>query len=179
MPNRLILRPLEANDIEPATQCGLAAWCHGILPLLADFGPGDLPRIEHLFRSFLLAHLAHLTKGEQQGDQLIVASLGAEVIGFYCLEPQAGELTDLWLHPDWHGKDVQVKTIASHMMADVKQRTRTAGQGELTLKVLVGNQRALAFYRKEGMEEASRQVEFDTALQQKLEKITMRLRLES
>ncbi len=73
----------------------------------------------------------------------------------------------------------QGKSIASHMMADAKARARAAGCDHLTLKVLVGNQRALAFYRKEGMQELSRDVDFDIALQQRLEKITMQLRLES
>lgn len=167
MTDTLILRPIKPIDVEPATQCGLDAWCGGILPLLDGFGALDILRIERLFHDFLLAGI------ETKNDQLIVADLEGQILGFYCLETRTGELTDLWLAPQWHGKG-----IATRMFGDAKERSRRAGREELKLKVLVGNQRALAFYRKEGMEEAGRQTAFDAALQQRLEKIIMRLRLD-
>nr|WP_321444887.1 GNAT family N-acetyltransferase [uncultured Cohaesibacter sp.] len=176
MPDRLTIRPIKANDVEPATRCGLGAWCHAILPLLDGYGPLEIPHIEQLFRTFLLSHL---TQAKEHEADLMIADLGGQVLGFYCLEHEIGDLTDLWLDPEWHGKAYLEKSIASHMMADAKARARTAGCDCLTLKVLVGNQRALAFYRKEGMQELSRDVDLDTALQQRLEKITMQLRLES
>ncbi len=73
MPDRLTIRPIKANDVEPAVQCGLGAWCHAILPLLDGYGPLEIPHIEQLFRTFLLSHL---TQDKEQEGQLVIADLG-------------------------------------------------------------------------------------------------------
>lgn len=165
----LMLRPLSESDIEPATQCGLAAWISAILPSLSSFAPSDIPRIEQLFRSFLMQQVS---SESQPGDLVVVADIGSEIAGFYCLECDGGELTDLWLAPKWHGQG-----IGSRMLDDAQRQARLAGYEHLRLKVLASNSRALAFYHKEGMEEVGRTTQFDPALRQTVAKILMHKRL--
>ena len=161
----LILRRISEKDVEPATQCGLAAWTSAIPPLLDDFHPSKISQIEHVFRSFLTMHCPG---NPGSVDPLILADMGGVIAGFYCLEVESGELTDFWLAPQWHGQGVAAK-----MMKNAKERAISLGQQRVWLKVMSKNERALSFYRKEGMEDIGCEILFDTVLRQRVEKTLM------
>ena len=161
----LIIRPLRQGDIQPATQSGLAAWVSTIAPVLTDFNASDLLRIEDAFRQFLQANLLR-----SDDDHLMIGDLGGQIVGFYNLERDNGQLTDLWIAPQWQGQG-----IATAMMHDAKCAAMSLGQAELCLEVIVQNGRAMRFYRKEGFAEYGRKMVLDPILGRTVEKSLMRV----
>lgn len=161
----LKLRSIATKDVEPACRVGVAAWINGIAPVLNDLKENDFLRVEDLFRTFLMAHCQG---GQGATDQLFLADLGGQIIGFYNLDCKAADLTDLWVGPQWHGQG-----IASSLMRHAKDRAEAMGVKSLKLEVLDGNNRAIAFYRKMGFEEVERVRKFDPLLRQDLVKRVM------
>lgn len=161
----LKLRSIGEKDVEPACQVGVAAWVNGIAPILDNITTEDFLRIESLFRTFLMAHC---NGGQGATDQLYLADLGGQIIGFYNLDCQSADLTDLWVGPQWHGQG-----IASGLMRHAKDRAEAMGLTNLKLEVLEGNDRAVAFYHKMGFEEVNRIKKFDPFLRRDLTKRIM------
>lgn len=167
----LKLRSIAMQDIEPACQVGLSAWINGIAPIVKDLKAEEFLRVEVLFRTFLMAHC---NGGQGATDQLFLADLGGQIIGFYNLDCKSADLTDLWVGPQWHGQG-----IASGLMRHAKDRAEAMGLTRLGLEVLEGNERAIAFYQKMGFEEVDRIKKFDPFLRRDLAKRIMSCRLQS
>lgn len=161
----LKLRSITERDVEPACQVGVSAWVNGIAPVLDHVREADFLRIEALFRTFLMAHC---NGGQGATDQLFIADLGGQIIGFYNLDCQTAELTDLWVAPQWHGQG-----IASSLLRHAKDRAEAMGLQSLKLEVLDGNDRAISFYQKMGFGEIDRLRKFDPFLRQDLTKRIM------
>ena len=165
----LKLRPIQKDDLEAATQIGLAAWISAIAPALDTFDAAELPKIEQAFKLFLLSHIA----GEHAAtDVLTVATIGGQIVGFCNIDCSKANLTDLWIAPQWQGQG-----IAAALMHNAKDRARKIGHPAMILEVLAKNQRAIAFYKKEGLEEYGRSRQFDPVLERAVDKILMRIEL--
>ena len=161
----LKLRPILPDDLQAATHAGLAAWVSTIAASIDHFDPAELSRIERAFRDFLLSHLSNLASTQ---ECLIIGDLGGQVVGFYNLDCSICDLTDLWIAPQWHGQG-----MGSAFMHHAKETGLAAGHHRMTLEVLAGNDRAVAFYAKEGFEVIGRKVQYDPVLERRIEKLMM------
>ncbi len=152
----LKLRAMTKADLEQITQVAQSAWINGIAPLLDDLKPQDLIAVENVFRGFFQSHLQGHSASK---DKLVCADLGGQIVGFYNLDCEAAELTDLWITAQWQGQG-----IASALMRDAKDKARKMGANKLSLKVLAANERAIAFYEKFEFSETERAMSRDPVL---------------
>ena len=163
---------MKADDLGPATEAGLLSWQVGVGPLIGrPLQPQDLLAIRKLFRGFLLASLLEM---EQGNCHLVVADMVGALAGFYALEAANGELTDLWLAPQWHGAG-----LAQIMMTDAKHKCLALGHKQIRLEVIATNARAIAFYHKQHFTRTEPTAPYDHILGVKLEKLTMVCDLDS
>ncbi|MCT4656265.1 MAG: GNAT family N-acetyltransferase [Cohaesibacter sp.] len=195
----LTIRPVQKSELETVTQVGMAAWISSIAPLLETISPSELLLMEEAFRGLLFAHLnaektapASLSasslslvqsgadrekaddcvKAKGEPSFLFCADLGGQITGFYVLDLPVGQpadLTDLWVSPQWQGQGV-----ASPLIRDVIDKSKQYGHSSIQLQVLAANQRALAFYHKNGFCEYRRQATYNPFLKCSLETVEMR-----
>ncbi|MCV6548698.1 MAG: GNAT family N-acetyltransferase [Cohaesibacter sp.] len=182
----LLIRAAQPQDQDALVQIGLAAWTAGIAPLLDDAFPNavqpfDLIEIENLFRDFIRAHFdPSPTKiadnSKACSHYLICADLGGQLLGFYALQTSLGTqskgaegyLSDLWVMPQWHGQG-----IATPLIQDALDKCRDNQQAALSLKVLKGNKRAVAFYEKNGFTGTKSLISFEPVLKRSLPRLEM------
>ncbi|WP_319531427.1 GNAT family N-acetyltransferase [uncultured Cohaesibacter sp.] len=167
----LTLRPLEHEDIEAATQCGLAAWMNAMSFAIETLQSDDFLRLEQAFH---FSFLYHLTGEASKDESLIVADLDGRIVGHCECDIARGYLKNLWVAPDWQGQG-----IAGALLADAKEKLIKASHESLHLTALEGNSRALAFYEKEGLVQECRIMQFDPFLQRDMATIVLRIPLDA
>ncbi|SNY93045.1 Acetyltransferase (GNAT) family protein [Cohaesibacter sp. ES.047] len=165
----LKLRSIDHDDIEAATQCGVAAWLNAMSFTIETLNTHDILRLEQAFRFSFLYHMS----GEAACHEcLVIADLGGRIVGHCECDCSKGALKNLWVAPNWQGQG-----IASALLSDARDRLRQAGHDHMRLTALEGNRRALAFYEKEGLVEEERIMQFDPFLQRDLATIILQVPL--
>lgn len=136
-----MLRPYADADLEAL------ATLHAVSRRHAYAGTLPPEAIERVTPQAMLEQWADRLAEPLPGRQIVVAESGGRLVGFAMTTVVAdgGELNAIHVHPDHHGTGV---AVALHDLA--MDQLRDGGCAAAYLWVLVGNERAQAFYRRHG-----------------------------
>ena len=129
-------RDSKPTDVTALARIGLDAWSAS-LGRLVDSGVRERFNSRNPFLAFL----------RKPDIGLLVACNDGDLIGFAASETGPGELSDLWIAPAFWGHGA-----GRALLEAVTNNAIEAGQSHLNLEVMVGNARAVAFYKAAGFE---------------------------
>lgn len=137
----MTIRPYADSDLEALAALHTLSRRHAYAGLL----PAEA--IDRITPAAMLAEWADLLAGSTEDRRLVVDEQDGRVVGFsMCtIADGRGELNAIHVHPDHQGTGVA--TALHDAVVDVM---RAAGCPTAYLWVLVGNERAQAFYRRHG-----------------------------
>jgi len=135
-----VIRPFETADLPAVATLHAVSRRHAYAGLL----PADA--LARVTPEAMLAEWESLL-AKNPARRLIVADESGDLVGFCMttLRPDTAELNAIHVHPDHHGSGT-----ATALHDEILEIMRTDGCGSAYLWVLEGNERAQAFYRRNG-----------------------------
>lgn len=155
------VREIRAGDAAAALRVCIAAWEKGpggLLPASARAPMADGAPIAAILRD--------------APERMLVADVGGHVLGVVASETGDEQLTDLWVEPRAWGRG-----LGSQLLAAFEQAAAARGCKRVTLETLIGNDRALAFFRRRGYRLVERFTTRDRDLHMMIEKLRLEKRL--
>jgi ribosomal protein S18 acetylase RimI-like enzyme len=148
MPDTLILRTAQVQDVEAIAHVRVAAWRAAYRGLMPD-SYLDRADLEDTEAQQLHDRLRNIGADER----ISVAELGGQIVGYGAYGSEAshdpeiarGAIYDLYVHPDvWRGG------VGRRLLVHAAEHFQAQGLGEATLFVFEANTRARAFYEQAG-----------------------------
>lgn len=127
------IRPARSGDAEAVGRVGYAAWRKGIGTHVPASALDTVSRAT--FASFAKTH----------HDQVLVATVGRDLAGFVATEHGDNVITDLWVTPEFGGRE-----IGSMLIAAAERMIAHRGHDTAEIEVMTANVRALGLYQHLG-----------------------------
>lgn len=154
------IRPARADDVRRIAGIGYAAWRRGI----GDLVPPEAGRRigPETFADF----------ARHACNEILVADVNGDVVGFVATEHGDNQITDLWVSPDAEGQGV-----GTALMAATEARIGLRGYDTVEIEVMTANRRALGLYEYLGYRTIREAHAYDPYLKIALHKTRLSKRL--
>ena len=129
----ITLRAASEDDAEALIDIGVAACLSSVdqLPVFRD-RKDEMPAV---YADFVRRDI----------DKIILAETPGALLGYTCVDPESGEISDLWVAPDH-----QNKGIGALLLSAGEAAARSLGHARCWLTTHSENKKALRFYRMHG-----------------------------